>query len=68
MIKATCYGIWTHPYYRTESGHTFSIEEKPNGGKIVFYFGNVLAGDCDTMKMLTDEEMEELFRRVEFVI
>lgn len=67
MVKAICYGVWGCPYYRTESGHTFSVEEKPAGKKVVFYYGNVLAGDTKTMKMLTEEEQADLFRRVEFV-
>lgn len=66
-IKATCYGVWGIPYYRTESGHTFSIKEKPNEKKVVFYYGNVLAGDTETMKMLTEEEQAELFSKVDFV-
>ena len=62
---AKCYGVWTHPYYRTEDGHTFSIHDTVYG-KIVFYHGNVKTGQKE-MKILTDEEKKTLFDRVEFV-
>lgn len=62
---AKCYGVWGCPYYRTEDGHTFSIQETPTG-KVVFYFGNVYAGE-NVMKLLTEAEKKKLFSRVEFV-
>lgn len=64
-IKATCYGVWGDPYYRTETGHTFSITKTPLR-EIVFYHGNVLEGD-PKMCILTEEEKAQLFDRVEFV-
>lgn len=64
-IQAKCYGVWGCPYYRTESGHTFSINET-SYGKIVYYYGNVLAGDY-MLKMLKKSEITELFNRVEFI-
>lgn len=65
-IQAKCYGVWGFPYYRTESGHTFAINETPSG-KVVFYHGNVISGDRDTLKMLNEAEKAELFSRVEFI-
>lgn len=64
MVVAKCYGIWGCPYYRTESGHTFSINETPSG-KVVFYYGNVKAGE-DKQQLLTEAEKKELFKRVKF--
>ena len=67
MIQARCYGVWgAHHYYRTESGHTFSINNT-TGGKVVFYHGNVMHGDADVMKLLDETEKAELFKRVEFI-
>ena len=65
-IKATCYGVWGIPYYRTETGHTFSIDDTPRGHKMVFYYGNVKES-APKLRILTEEEMSELFDRVEFV-
>ena len=66
MIQAKCYGVWgAHHYYRTESGHTFSIAENARG-KIVFYHGNVKQ-KYGIMKMLNESEKTELFQRIEFV-
>lgn len=66
-IKATCYGVWGCPYYRTETGHTFSIKET-QFGKVVFYYGNVMEkGNKPNAHMLTKEEKAQLFERVEFV-
>lgn len=64
-IKAKCYGVWGCPYYRTETGHTFSINETQHK-IIVFYYGNVLNGE-NHMRMLTEEEKAQLFDKVEFV-
>ena len=64
-IKAKCYGVWGCPYYRTESGHTFSIETAPKE-TLVFYYGNVKQGE-NKMHMLTEEEKNLLFSKVEFI-
>ena len=64
-IIAKCYGVWGSHYYRTESGHTFSIDH----GSIyetVCYYGNAITGE-ETIHILNNEEEKELFERVEFV-
>ena len=63
---AKCYGIWGGPYYRTDDGHTFSIEDNGRGSKTVFYYGNVISGP-GTLKLLNEEEKARLFENVEFV-
>ena len=62
---ARCYGVWTYPYYRTEDGHTFSINDTVFG-KVVCYYGNAVTGH-ETIKILDEAEKKTLFDRVEFV-
>ena len=71
-VKARCYGAWgAYHYYRTESGHTFSLFkglincEWANNS--IFYHGNVKEGDTDVLRMLNESEKAELFSRVEFI-
>ena len=64
-IIAKCYGVWGSHYYRTESGHTFSIDHGSIHGTVCYY-GNAITGE-KTTHILNSEEEKELFERVEFV-
>ena len=64
-IIAKCYGVWGSRYYRTESGHTFSIDHGSIHGTVCYY-GNAITEE-ETIHILNSEEEKELFDRVEFV-
>ena len=64
-IIAKCYGVWGSRYYRTESGHTFSIDHGSIHGTVCYY-GYASTGE-ETIHILNNEEEKELFERVEFV-
>lgn len=62
--KAICYAVygWWR-YYRTASGETFCIRD----GKDYFYHGNVKTGENTDVKYLTENEVEAVKKRIEFV-
>ena len=65
IIAKRYFSTFGFDYYRTESGHTFS--QYKGQGKYVHYFGNVKEkGHEGTHILLTDEQKQELFNRVEF--
>lgn len=66
VIAKRYFSTFGFDYFRTESGHTFSRYK----GKAAYihYFGNVKEkGNEGTHMLLTDEQTQELFNRVEFV-
>lgn len=61
MKTAKCYGVWGCPYFRTDEGDTYSVATRPNGEKMVFYWGNVFTGDTKKKPViLTESEVAEI--------
>ena len=55
-------GWWS--YYRTESGDVYAIRD----GKYYFYCGNSFKSDGSEKKYIEGSELEELKKKVRFVI
>lgn len=61
MKDAKCYGVWGIPYFRTEEGDTYSVATRPNGDRMVFYWGNAFSGDTYKQpKILSEAEAQEI--------